>query len=580
MKLGNDDAFADGREIRFHVVVFNFERIASFLDHSDKLQNFRPDRDRLIVLDCSNNHASQRQAALDFAQQRGWNAKVIQRKNWGIDQGARIDYFTALRQMRQPPRFIWQFQEHYLDLVSPWSIWPKDQPKIGGQLKEDTIPDDFQIDLDRCEQIYNDHPEVSVLYADRAKLGVFTHDDGNEWFFADGANFSARTSDVLDVFQPEILSTYKSIFDSSYNWTLFMEMDICRRLTRPGRRWFDLVTGEHFADPKDLRRIESEKKVSFHQDAESFYSGLYRTYEDRFSGMIGKSDLQRKAQTIQSSMYLGLRSSRLGQSIRDLFARNKNETRISRTYESFAAALADSTSYEDPRLIEIVREKTKLYRDALATTPIIENRQTAQNVSVLEQVEPQRTIDVLEIGGACGASYFEIKHLLPNRVRNWSIVETPAMADAGKAISDEPSLSFHSDLTAAAEQLASRDLAIAQGVLQYAADPVALLNALFALQFSYVYITRTAVADVDSLVFINQETELAAHGPGRLPNAPAGKSTQPMTLVSAASLLAAIPANYEIVFNSVESEDRVLAVANHRVTARDIGFLARLQSHG
>ena len=294
----------DNDGIRFHVVVLNFERIASFLDNSDKLLNFRPDRDRLIVLDCSVNHDSQKQLVLDFARARGWKAKVIQRKNWGIDQGARVDYFTALRKMLHPPRFIWQFQEHYLDLKSPWSIWPKDHPQFGGQLKQDTIPDDLAIDLDRCEEIYAD-TSVSVLYADRAKLGIFTH-DGNEWFYADGANFSARTSDVLDVFQPEILSTYASIYDGSYNWTLFMEMDICRRLTRPNRRWYDLVTGEHFANPQDVRRVESEKKVSLHQDAESFYSGLYRMYEDRFAGLIDKSNLQRRVRTLQSSIYLGL----------------------------------------------------------------------------------------------------------------------------------------------------------------------------------------------------------------------------------------------------------------------------------
>ena len=561
------DSEGPNRAIRFHVVVFNFERIASFLDNSDKLQNFRPDRDRLIVLDCSVNHDSQKQAVLDFARQRGWKAKVIQRKNWGIDQGGRIDYFTALRKMQHPPRFIWQFQEHYLDLQSPWSIWPRDQPLIGGQLKQDTIPDGVFVDLDRCEEIYEDS-SVSVIYADRAKLGIFTHDDGNEWFYADGANFSARTSDVLDVFQPEILSTYTSIYDGSYNWTLFMEMDICRRLTRTGRRWYDLETGEQFVDPQDVRRVESEKNVSLHQDAESFYSGLYRPYEDRFAGLIGKSNLRRSVRTLQSSIYLGLY-----RFIRDRRARN--ETRISRTYETFEQALADSNSYEDPRLIEVVREKTRLYRDA----PMVESKQTTQNVSVLNQVEPARPINVLEVGGACGASYFEIKHLFPDRIRAWSIVETPAMAAAGSSICEDPNLSFHSDLGSASAQLASRDLAIAQGVLQYASDPVALLKALFELRFSYVYITRTAVADVDSLVFINQETELAAHGPGRLPNAPEGKSTQPMTLVSAASLLSAIPDNYEIVSNFVESEDRVLAIGDRRVTARDIGFLARLQSH-
>ncbi|HEU4711490.1 MAG TPA: methyltransferase, TIGR04325 family [Pyrinomonadaceae bacterium] len=551
----------DNDGIRFHVVVLNFERIASFLDNSDKLLNFSPDRDRLIVLDCSVNHDSQKQLVLDFARERGWKAKVIRRKNWGIDQGARVDYFSALRKMQHPPRFIWQFQEHYLDLESPWSIWPKDHPQFAGQLKQDTIPDDLAIDLDRCEEIYDDN-SVSVLYADRAKLGIFTHVDGNEWFYADGANFSARTSDVLDVFQPEVLSTYASIYDGSYNWTLFMEMDICRRLTRPNRRWFDLVTGEHFADPQDVRRVESEKNVTLHQDAESFYSGLYRTYEDRFGGLIDKSNLRRRAQALRSSIYLRLYH----------FIRNKNGTRI---YETFEQALAHSNSYEDPRLIEVVREKTKLYRAA----PLVESKQTTQNLSVLKQVEPQRPIDVLEVGGACGASYFELKHAAPDRIRRWSIVETPAMAAAGNSINEDPNLSFHSDLTDAAKHLHSRDLAIAQGVLQYASDPVGLLKALFELKFSYVYITRTAVADVDPPIFINQETELAAHGPGRLPNPPDGNSTQPMTLISAASLLSAVPDNYEIVSNFVESEDRVLAAGNRRVTARDIGFLARLQSH-
>ena len=309
----------DNDEIRFHVVVLNFERISSFLDNADKIQNFRPDRDRLIVLDCSINHAAQKQAVADFARKRGWIARVVQRKNWGIDQGARIDYFTALRKMRRSPKFIWQFQEHYLDLKSPWSIWPSEMPKIGGHLKEDTVPDDFQIDLDQCERIYEEYAAVSVLYADRAKLGIFTHDDGNEWFYADGANFSVRSRDGLDLFSPDVLSTYKSIYDGSYQWTLFMEMDICRRLTRPGRKWYDLVTGEQFADPNGLRQIEGEKKISLHQDAESFYSGLYRSYENRFADFIDKSDLRRTVHTLQSSMYLGLRSSKLGQGLRRLW---------------------------------------------------------------------------------------------------------------------------------------------------------------------------------------------------------------------------------------------------------------------
>ena len=203
----------------------------------------------------------------------------------------------------------------------------------------------------------------------------------------------------------------------------------------------------------------------------------------------------------------------------------------------------------------------------------------AQNLFILSHVEPRRALNVMEVGGACGASYFEAKHLLPERIGHWSITETPAMANAGRQINDDPALSFHADLNRAAEQLQQRDLAIAQGVLQYAGDPVAMLKALFELNFSYVYITRTVVADVSAPVFIIQDTELGAHGPGQLPNAPLGKSTQPMTLVSYGSLVSTTPSNYEILFQFVESDDRIVTIDDHRIATRDVGFLARLQPH-
>lgn len=258
-------------------------------------------------------------------------------------------------------------------------------------------------------------------------------------------------------------------------------------------------------------------------------------------------------------------------------ARRYRENAIDmREYDSFESALRDSDSYEDPRLIEIVKEKTKRYRDALTNgaRPAVDTRQTVQNMFVLSYVEPQRPLNVLEVGGACGAAYFESKLMLPGRIRQWSISETPAMAAAGQSLSDDPDLSFHNDITSAATRLESRDLAIAQGVLQYAGDPLQMLGALFALEFSYVYVTRTAVSNVDAPVFTKQETELSAHGPGQLPNAPNGRSSQPMTLVSWEALAATIPSNYEIVFQFVESEERSLLISGRTVNVCDVGFLA------
>lgn len=252
-----------------------------------------------------------------------------------------------------------------------------------------------------------------------------------------------------------------------------------------------------------------------------------------------------------------------------------------RAYASYDEALKDSDSYEDPALVDIVKEKTRRYRDTLASAAArtIESRQLVQNLLVLSYVDPQQPLDVMELGGACGASYFELKQLVPNRLRHWSILETAAMAAAGRTLNaGEPNLSFHAELPAAVEALKSRRLAIAQGVLQYTSDPLGVLQSLFALEFAYVYVTRTAVADVDAPVFTRQETELASHGPGRLPNAPAGKSSQPLTLVNMESLFSVVPANYELVFKFVESDDRFMSIGERRVTVRDAGFLARLHA--
>jgi len=301
------------KAIRFDIVVFNYEHIVSLVDHFDKIRNFRPDRDRLLILDCSINHAAEKQRVDEFARGRGWNfgkeVQVIERKNWGIDQGARVDYFSWLHQSTNRPRYIWQFQEHYLDLVSPWSIWQEDSPMPAGEIKNDTIPDNLVIDLDECERIYESNPNVGVVYADRGKLGIFSHEDGSEWFYAGGANFSVRTSDALRAFPAEVLESYRAIYDGTYEWALFMELDIGRQLTCEGREWHDLVTHQEFSNASALRKLETEKQISLHQSAEAFYTGIYGKYEQRFKSVLAESASRRKLHARLSLLYVDLLAS-------------------------------------------------------------------------------------------------------------------------------------------------------------------------------------------------------------------------------------------------------------------------------
>lgn len=302
------------RAIRFDIVVFNFEHVVSLIDNFDKIRNFRPDQDRLLVLDCSINHAAEKRRVEEFARERGWNfgkaVQVIRRKNWGIDQGARVDYLSAVHKSISRPRYIWQFQEHYLDLHSPWSIWQADSPMPAGEIKNDTIPDNLEIDLDECERIYENNARVSVIYADRGKLGILSHADGPESFYAGGANFSVRTTDALKVFSPDILDSYRAIYDGTYEWALFMELDIGRQLTSEGREWHDLVTGHRFSNASELKTIEREKQISLHQTAETFYGPLYARYARRFKLVLSESPARRKFHASLSLWYVELLAAR------------------------------------------------------------------------------------------------------------------------------------------------------------------------------------------------------------------------------------------------------------------------------
>ena len=244
-------------------------------------------------------------------------------------------------------------------------------------------------------------------------------------------------------------------------------------------------------------------------------------------------------------------------------------------YDTFDRALADSHSYEDPGVIEVVSRKTQLYVASLKEQGnAIVDRQTLQNLFILAYVHPERSLEVVELGGACGAMCASLKLFLPERIARWRIVETPAMAEAGKQLFQTDALTFHSDLNAAA-QVARRDLLWAQGVLQYTRDPIRAWNELFQLAFDFVYVTRTEVGlALAPPVVTKQSVWLSEHGPGAMPAGLLDRMTsQPLTIVSPDALR--VPANYRIAFSFVESAETVMRIGKQRVATQNRGWLLR-----
>src|SRR3954471_14102365 len=79
---------------RFDVVVFNYERLGSFLGNFDRISGFDPTRDRVTVVSCS---PSDEETALvrEFERERGFEVRYLTRHNVGREQLARLEYFTG-----------------------------------------------------------------------------------------------------------------------------------------------------------------------------------------------------------------------------------------------------------------------------------------------------------------------------------------------------------------------------------------------------------------------------------------------------------------------------------------------------
>ena len=248
-----------------------------------------------------------------------------------------------------------------------------------------------------------------------------------------------------------------------------------------------------------------------------------------------------------------------------------------KVYDSYECALADSHTYEDPGVIEIVSKKTEAYRKSLLANKdkTVETRQSAQNMFVLSCISYDRPLDVLEIGGACGASYFELNQLLPGKIKSWHVVETPSMADVGARLFKDEKLAFYDHLNTAVSQVENLDLLIAQGVLQYLRNPLQTLEFILNLGFAYVYITRTVVGDgIKQPIVAKQVIDISAHGPGPAPKGFGNRKTsQPITIVPSKSISSIITNGHVVLYSFSESKNNTMLIGSKSLATRTVGFL-------
>ena len=205
------------------------------------------------------------------------------------------------------------------------------------------------------------------------------------------------------------------------------------------------------------------------------------------------------------------------------FLKKKKSKQISehhlKTFSDYNSA-KQYGNYEDSRIVEVVVRKTKnIIKNIDKNSPL--SPQIVQNLFVLKSIhqhEPSKYFQVMEIGGACGANFFQQKSFMETYIKKWMIVETKLMCE-GAISSDiaDNMLEFHPELDTACKKNNYPDICVLQGALQYIENPILYLKDLFKYNFKWIYLSRLPLMlnNNESVVSLDK-TLLQDHGPGKL----------------------------------------------------------------
>src|SRR5262245_34090324 len=102
---------------RFDIVVWNYERVESFLRNFSKIHNYDSARDRITIVSASPS-AEEIQRVREFESDHRIEVRYLTRENRGIDQLARAQYLSGTigsLGANLSHAYIFQMQDHYLD---------------------------------------------------------------------------------------------------------------------------------------------------------------------------------------------------------------------------------------------------------------------------------------------------------------------------------------------------------------------------------------------------------------------------------------------------------------------------------
>ena len=229
---------------RFDIVVFNYERLDSWLRNAGRLHGFDSNLDRITIVSSS---PSEKETALvrDFEAARAIRVRYLTRENRGMAELARVDYFTGevgTADDNLAYDFIFHMQDHYFDTDASFSHWG---PELNNRVKGDVVPDGTVFDLPALYQKLVG-ADLSGAFCDRNNPCWFEM-DGRRYIAPNGGNFIIRTADVREPRVQDICQALRAACDSTYMWAVYAEFMWGVAFFQEGRRFYDLKRDRIFS---------------------------------------------------------------------------------------------------------------------------------------------------------------------------------------------------------------------------------------------------------------------------------------------------------------------------------------------
>ncbi|MDQ6735178.1 MAG: methyltransferase, TIGR04325 family, partial [Nitrospirota bacterium] len=191
---------------------------------------------------------------------------------------------------------------------------------------------------------------------------------------------------------------------------------------------------------------------------------------------------------------LGIRK-RLSWSIR-----RGHSVQFSGSYETWEAALADSTGYDTAVILERTREALLKVRNGAAaferdSVLFAEQDYPFPIVAAMlrEALASEGHLSVIDFGGSLGSSYFQCRKFFPAfKTFRWNVIEQPAHVACGRRDFETAQLRFHETIEQCLASKPEANAVLLSGVLPYLRDPHLDFENLLGLDIRTVIVDRTA----------------------------------------------------------------------------------------